>query len=141
MRRLRAWASRLWGVFGGRRREQDLADELESHLQLHIDDNIRQGMTPDAVDEMLIQHLLTERLFRRIFHDDEFTRRNVIAAEVEKVIDALVSKSFSGRSSSSRSKSSTKPSVVTSIVTVLVFTPKGLYSTAQGREALRAHPG
>ena len=48
MRRLRAWASRLWGVFGGRRREQDLADELESHLQLHIDDNIRQGMTPDA---------------------------------------------------------------------------------------------
>lgn len=44
---------------------------------------------------MLIQHLLTERLFRRIFHDDEFTRRNVIAAEVEKVIDALASKSFS----------------------------------------------
>ena len=48
MRRLRAWASRLRGVFGGGRREQDLADELESHLQLHIDDNIRQGMTPAA---------------------------------------------------------------------------------------------
>ena len=48
MRRLRAWVSRLRGVFGGRRREQDLAAELESHLQLHIDDNIRQGMTPDA---------------------------------------------------------------------------------------------
>jgi putative ABC transport system permease protein len=48
MRRLRAWASRLGGVFSGGRREQDLADELESHLQLHIDDNIRQGMTPEA---------------------------------------------------------------------------------------------
>jgi len=47
------------------------------------------------VDEMLVQHLLTERLFRTIFHDDEFTRRNVIASEVETVIDALVSKSFS----------------------------------------------
>src|SRR5207247_8779244 len=47
-----------------------------------------------AVDEMLVQHLLTERLFRKIFDNPEFTRRNVIAAEVEKVIAALVSLSF-----------------------------------------------
>lgn len=47
-----------------------------------------------AVDEMLVQHLLTERLIRRIFDNPEFTQRNVIAAEVEKVINALVSKSF-----------------------------------------------
>src|SRR5260370_20924398 len=43
---------------------------------------------------MLLQHLLTERLIRKIFDNPEFTRRNVIAAEVEKVIDALVSQSF-----------------------------------------------
>ena len=48
----------------------------------------------EAVDEMLVQHLLTERLIRTIFDNQDFTRRNVIAAEVEKVIDALVSKSF-----------------------------------------------
>ncbi|MCX7017342.1 MAG: N-6 DNA methylase, partial [Candidatus Sumerlaeota bacterium] len=48
-----------------------------------------------AVDEMLAQHLLTERLFRTIFENEEFTRRNVIAAEVEKVIAALVSRGFS----------------------------------------------
>jgi len=36
-----------------------------------------------AVDEMLVQHLLTERLFRTIFDNQEFTQRNVIAAEVE----------------------------------------------------------
>ena len=36
---------------------------------------------------MLVQHLLTERLIRKIFDNPEFTRRNVIAAEVEKVID------------------------------------------------------
>ena len=43
---------------------------------------------------MLVQHLLTERLIRTIFDNAAFTRRNVIAAEVEKVIDALVSRSF-----------------------------------------------
>jgi predicted helicase len=44
---------------------------------------------------MLIQHLLTERLFRTIFNNPDFTRRNIIAAEIEKVIDALASQSFS----------------------------------------------
>ncbi len=47
-----------------------------------------------AVDEMLVQHLLTERLIRKIFDNPEFIHRNVIAAEIEKVIDALVSLSF-----------------------------------------------
>jgi len=47
-----------------------------------------------AVDEMLIQHLLTERLLRKVFGAGDFMRRNVVAAEVEKVIAALVSKSF-----------------------------------------------
>jgi predicted helicase len=49
----------------------------------------------EAVDEMLVQHLLTERLMRNIFDNPEFTRRNAIAVEVERVIDALVSESFS----------------------------------------------
>jgi hypothetical protein len=43
-----------------------------------------------AVDEMLVQHLLTERLIRTVVDNPDFTRRNVIAAEIEKVIDALV---------------------------------------------------
>ncbi|MGD1155984.1 MAG: type ISP restriction/modification enzyme [Terriglobia bacterium] len=48
----------------------------------------------EAVNEMLVQHLLTERLFRTVFNNPEFVKRNVIAAEVERVIDALVSHSF-----------------------------------------------
>ncbi len=48
----------------------------------------------EAVDEMLVQHLLTERLIRTVFNNPEFVKRNAIAAEVERVIDALVSKSF-----------------------------------------------
>lgn len=47
------------------------------------------------VEEMLVQHLLTERLFRTIFDNPDFTQRNVIASEVQKVIFALVGKSFS----------------------------------------------
>jgi predicted helicase len=47
------------------------------------------------VDEMLIQHLLTERLMRNLFQNPEFTKRNVIAAQVQNVIDALASGSFS----------------------------------------------
>ena len=46
------------------------------------------------VEEMLVQHLLTERLFRTVFDNPDFTRRNVIAAEIETVIDALTSRAF-----------------------------------------------
>jgi macrolide transport system ATP-binding/permease protein len=47
MKGLRAWAMRLGGLFGRSRGEREFADELESHLQMHIDDNVRAGMTPE----------------------------------------------------------------------------------------------
>ena len=46
MRRLRALLIRVAGLFGRDRREGELAAELESHLQFHIDDNLRAGMSP-----------------------------------------------------------------------------------------------
>ena len=59
----------------------------------------RQSINPNlseaAVEEMLIQHLLTERIFRTVFSNSEFTRRNVIAHEIETVITALMSHAFS----------------------------------------------
>jgi hypothetical protein len=51
-------------------------------------------LSEEKVDEMLIQHLLTSRLMQILFRTD-LTQRNVIAAQVEKVIDALASSSFS----------------------------------------------
>jgi len=57
--------------------------------------SINPNVSKEAVEEMLIQHLLTERIFRTVFNNPDFTRRNVIAAEIEKVIDALTSQSFS----------------------------------------------
>src|SRR5580692_11685241 len=47
MKRLRAWISRLGELFSKRRREWDLAAEMESHLQLHVDDNLRKGMSAE----------------------------------------------------------------------------------------------
>jgi predicted helicase len=52
------------------------------------------NMSSDIVDEMLVQHLLTERLFRTVFNNQDFTSRNVIAVEIEKVIHALTSRAF-----------------------------------------------
>src|SRR5712692_10234224 len=51
-------------------------------------------ITTDVINEMLVQHLLTERLFSTVFNNPDFIRRNAIAAEIEKVIDALTSHSF-----------------------------------------------
>jgi macrolide transport system ATP-binding/permease protein len=48
LRTLRAWVARLVGSWRGARRERELAEELESHLQMHVDDNLRAGMDPDA---------------------------------------------------------------------------------------------
>src|SRR4029077_11128797 len=45
MRRLRVCALRVAGLFRKEWRDQEFAAELESHLQLHIDDNLRSGMS------------------------------------------------------------------------------------------------
>jgi putative ABC transport system permease protein len=47
MNRLRAWMLRLAGSVWTGRRDGDFASELESHLQLHIDDQVRSGVAPD----------------------------------------------------------------------------------------------
>jgi predicted helicase len=48
-----------------------------------------------AVEEMLVQHILTERIFRKIFDVGDFMQRNIIAAEIEKVVHALTARAFS----------------------------------------------
>jgi predicted permease len=55
MKRLRALMVRLSGLFGGARREREVADELDGHLQMNIDDNLRAGMSPEEArrDAML----------------------------------------------------------------------------------------
>jgi len=47
MRRVRGWVLRLGGLFGRERRERELTEELESHLQMHIEDNLHAGMNAE----------------------------------------------------------------------------------------------
>ncbi|CAI8047272.1 hypothetical protein GBAR_LOCUS26116 [Geodia barretti] len=47
--------------------------------------SINPELSQDAVEEMLIQHILTERIFRTVFNRSDFTSRNIIAVEIEKI--------------------------------------------------------
>src|SRR3984957_6316317 len=59
---LRAWFVRLAGLFGGRQYDGGFDAELESHIQMHTEDNMRAGMTPkEARREALIKLGLAER--------------------------------------------------------------------------------
>ena len=55
---------------------------------------LHKATSREVVEEMLVQHLLTERLFRTVFDNPDFVRRNVIAAEIEKVITTLTNRAF-----------------------------------------------
>ena len=56
MRWLRALLVRLGGLFHKEPRERELAEEMESHLQLHIEDNVRAGMSSaDARREAIMK--------------------------------------------------------------------------------------
>src|SRR6266568_2885166 len=46
VRTLRSWLVRLSNLFKKDHRECELADEMESNLEMQIEDNIRSGMTP-----------------------------------------------------------------------------------------------
>src|SRR6185295_4518539 len=57
MRKLRAWLFRVKGFFFKDARERELAAELESHLEMHIDDNIRAGMSPEEARRVALMKL------------------------------------------------------------------------------------
>ncbi len=54
MRKLRALLLRFKGLF---LKNDEFADELESHLQMHIDDNIRAGMSPHEARRVAVMKL------------------------------------------------------------------------------------
>jgi predicted helicase len=57
--------------------------------------SINPNLSDAALEEMLVQHILTERIFRSVFNNPDFVQRNAIASEIEKVVMALTSKKFS----------------------------------------------
>ena len=69
---------------------QDAFTNFHQQCQTSINPNLSIA----AVEEMLIQHLLTERIFRTVFDNPDFTRRNIIAREIETVIDVLTERTL-----------------------------------------------
>src|SRR5262245_54025031 len=57
MRALRAFLVRLGGCLRRTHREQELSNEIESHLQFHTDDNVRAGMSPDEARRQAVVKL------------------------------------------------------------------------------------
>jgi predicted helicase len=62
-------------------------------------DTCREAINPNlsvqAIEEMLIQHLLTERIFSKVFDNPYFLEHNAVARDIKKVVLALTSQHFS----------------------------------------------
>lgn len=69
LRQLRALALRLAGMFRREDRDRELAEELESHIEMHVADNLRAGMSPDEARRQALIKLggltQTEEEYRR----------------------------------------------------------------------------
>jgi predicted permease len=88
LRQLRGWLVRLFGLFHRQRREREFAEELESHLAFHIEDNLRAGMSPEEARRVAqiklggatqVQELHREQrglpMLETLFHDLRFGAR------------------------------------------------------------------
>src|SRR5882762_7349278 len=68
MRALRAWLVRLAFIFRRTPLDTELREELESHLQMHILDNVRAGMTKEEARRQALIKLggitQTQQLYR-----------------------------------------------------------------------------
>lgn len=60
MKTLRAWIIRLAGVFPNAQRQREFDEELHCHLQMHIEDNLRSGMTPEEARRNALMKLAPE---------------------------------------------------------------------------------
>jgi putative ABC transport system permease protein len=67
IRQLRGWLVRLFSLFNRKQREREFTEELESHLAMHIEDNLVAGMSPDEARRQALIKLggvtLTQELY------------------------------------------------------------------------------
>ena len=92
-----ALAESLLTLIAGERQHNRAFRQAFARFAALCRDAINPNIADAAVEEMLIQHLLTERIFRRVFDNPDFVARNVIAREIEEVVQALTGQHFSRR--------------------------------------------
>jgi len=68
MRTLRGWLKRLSGIFRKDHRDHDLSAEMETHLAMHVEDNLRAGMNQQSARREALMKLggveQTKELYR-----------------------------------------------------------------------------
>jgi predicted permease len=69
MRATRRALARLAGLFRKGVRERALAAEIDSHLALHVDDNLRRGMTPDEAHRQALRSLGGLEVMKEAYRD------------------------------------------------------------------------
>ena len=69
MKPLRVFLAKLVGFVRRAQRERAFDEELESHLQLHIDDNVRAGMPPDEARRRALARLGGLTATRQAYHE------------------------------------------------------------------------
>lgn len=67
---------------------RDFAAAVQNFLK-HARDAINPAVGEDDVREMLIQHILTEDIFAKVFDNPDFHRHNNVAAELKKLEEKL----------------------------------------------------
>lgn len=76
-----------------RKANRAFISSFDSFVQI-CKSSINPNISITSIEEMLVQHLLTERIFRKVFENPDFVNRNIIANEIDKVISALTSRKF-----------------------------------------------
>lgn len=56
--------------------------------------SINPQLARSAIEDMLAQHLLTERIFRKVLNSPDFTQRNAIAREIDRLVLDLTARAF-----------------------------------------------
>jgi predicted permease len=69
MTTLRIFLSRLRGLFRKRTMEQDLADEIQAHLEMQIDDNVHRGMTREEARYLALRKFGGVEQVKEVYRD------------------------------------------------------------------------
>ncbi len=89
---------KLSALIETKRRNNPRFQEAFTNFHQQCQTSINPNLSIAAVEEMLIQHLLTERIFRTVFNNRDFTRRNIIARENDFLtLDGIPEKAFDYR--------------------------------------------
>jgi len=76
-------------IIAGKRAGSATFDAAETAFLQHARNAINPSVTREDVQEMLIQHILTEDIFAKVFDNPDFHRQNNIASELYKLENFL----------------------------------------------------